>query len=123
MYFHMRAHTQMSERPPVYSVINDSGTAHVRFYTDVKEQQRDEDYVFTATMWEMSCPWCENLERRVNANQTTWLAKIKALTMQEETEARLDELAKTATDDAIAELAMIVATLMDAVGELAALIQ
>lgn len=118
----MRIITELSQRPPTHSVTNDGGIARVRFYTDIQEQQRDDETVFVATMWEMSCPWTDSLERRVDANQEMWLTKVKALTAQEETKARLDEMAKTATDDAIAELAGIVATLMDAVGELAALI-
>lgn len=118
----MRVSTELSERPPVYSVTNEDGTAYIRFYTDVQEEQREEDFVFKATMWEMSCPWAPNLERRIHDNSAAWLAKIKSVTAQEEAAARLEELKITATDDAICDLASIVADLMDAVTELAALI-
>jgi len=118
----MRVSTELSERPPVYSVTNDNGTAYIRFFTDVQEEQRDADFVFKATMWEMACPWAQNLERRVHENPAVWLSKIKSVTAQEEAAARLEALKVTATDDAICDLADIVSDLMDAVTELAALI-
>lgn len=118
----MQVSTELSERPPVYSVTNDSGTARIRFYTDVQEEQRDDGFVFKATMWEMSCPWVSNLERRIHNNQNAWLAKMKSVTAQEEAAKRLDALKLTATDDAICELADIVSDLTEAVTELAGLI-
>lgn len=118
----MRVSTELSERPPVYSVTNDSGTARIRFYTDVQEEQREDGFVFKATMWEMSCPWVSNLERRIHNNEALWLTKVKAVTQQEEAAKRLEALKATATDDAICDLADIVADLTDAVTELAGLI-
>lgn len=118
----MRVSTELSERPPVYSVTNENGTAYIRFYTDVQEEQRDDGFVFLATMWEMTCPWARNLERRIHNNEALWLAKVKAVTSQEEAAKRLEELKVTATDDAICELADIVADLTDAVVEIAGLI-
>lgn len=118
----MRVRTELSERPPEYSVTNDKGTARIRFYTDVQEEQRDEGTVFTADMWEISCPWTQNLEPRIAQNPELWLAKVKAVTHEEEAAAHLEELKATATDDAICELADIVADLMDAVTELAGMI-
>lgn len=70
----------------------------------------------------MSCPWQDSLQRRVSAAPDAWLAKIKAVTAQEESARRLEELKDTATDDAICDLADIVADLMDAVTELATMI-
>ena len=108
--------------PHSYTVTNDSGTARIRFYEDVQEVQREDDVVYTATMWEMSCPWMENLSQRVQSNPALWLAKVKAVTAAEESAAHLEDLKVTATDDAICDLAEIVADLTDAVVELAALI-
>ena len=118
----MRVRTELSERPPEYSVTNDKGTARIRFYTDVQEEQRDEGTVFTADMWEMSCPWQQNLEPRIAQNPELWLAKVKAVTHAEEAAARLEDLKATATDDAICDLGEMVAYLADAVMELATLI-
>ena len=64
----------------------------------------------------------DNLNDRVAANPDLWLAKAKAITTEEESAQRLKELMKTATDDAICDLAEIVADLMDAVTELAGMI-
>jgi len=118
----MRQRTELSEMPPAFSVTNDSGTARIRFFEDIQEEQREEGSVFTATMWEMSCPWQANLNQRIRRDPELWRAKVKAVTAAEESAARLEELKVTATDDAICDLAEIVADLTDAVVELAALI-
>lgn len=118
----MRVSTELSERPPVYSVVREGEKAYIRFYTDVQEDQRGEDIVFKATMWEMSCPWAPNLTQRIHDNTAKWLAKVKAATAEEDAAKRLEELKETATDDAVCELAEIVADLADAVTELAGLI-
>lgn len=70
----------------------------------------------------MRCPWQDNLPARVEANPDLWLAKIKTITAAEESAAELERLKLTATDDAICELAEIVADLTDAVTELAGMI-
>ena len=118
----MRVRTELSERPPEYSVTNDKGTARIRFYTDVQEAERDEGTVFTADMWEMSCPWQPTLTERIARNPELWLAKIKAVTREEEAREKLERLKETAADTAICELADIVAELMEAVAELAEMI-
>lgn len=118
----MRVRTELSEMPPAFSVTNDSGTARIRFFEDIQEEQREEGSAFTATMWEMSCPWQANLNQRIRRDPELWRAKVKAVTAAEESAARLEELKVTATDDAICDLAEIVADLTDAVVELAALI-
>ena len=115
----MRIRTELSEKPPVYSVTNDSGTARIRFYEDVQEEQRDDTTVYTATMWEMSSPWQKSLNRRILDNTEAWRAKVKAVTYAEESAAHLEELKAMATDDAVCDLAEIVADLIDAVTELA----
>ena len=118
----MKQMTELSERPPVYSVTNDNGIARVRFYTDVQEQQREDETIFTAIMWEMSCVWLPTLPARVKNAPEMWLAKVKAITHAEEAAARLEELKATATDDALVDLGEMVAYLSDAVLELATLI-
>ena len=64
----------------------------------------------------------DNLSQRIRRDPELWRAKVKAVTAAEESAARLEELKVTATDDAICDLADIVADLTDAVTELAALI-
>ena len=118
----MRQRTELSEMPPVFSVTREGNMAYIRFYTDVQEEQREEGSVYTAEMLEMSCGWMDNLENRVAANPGLWLAKVKTVIAEEESARRLDELKRTATDDAICELAGIVSDLMDAVTELAGMI-
>lgn len=70
----------------------------------------------------MRCPWQENLPGRIEANPDLWLSKIKTITTAEESAAELERLKQTATDDAICDLAEIVADLTDAVTELAGMI-
>lgn len=64
----------------------------------------------------------DNLSQRIRRDPELWRAMVKAVTAAEESAAHLEELKVTATDDAICELAEIVADLTDAVVELAALI-
>ena len=118
----MRVSTELSERPPVYSVVREKETAYIRFYTDVVEEQREDGFVFRATMWEMSCPWAANLTQRIHDNTAKWLAKIKGVTHEEEARAELERLKETAADNAICELADIVAEMMEAITELAEMI-
>lgn len=73
-------------------------------------------------MWQMSCPWLPTLEERISKNPDLWMAKIKAVTREEEARKELERLKETATDTAICELADIVAELMEAVAELAEMI-
>ena len=63
-----------------------------------------------------------NLEERIAAQPGLWLAKVKAVTEAEEAAAELERLKETATDDAVCELADIVADLTDAVTELATMV-
>jgi len=64
----------------------------------------------------------ETLPQRVRRDPELWRAKVKGVTAAEEAAARLEELKVTATDDAVCELAGIVADLADAVTDLAELI-
>ena len=105
--------------PPEYTVTNDSGVARIRFFENMEPIERDGETLYSADVWEMSCPWTENLQDRINANPAIWLAKIKTITANEEAARRLEELKIMATDDAICDLAGIVSDLIDAVTELA----
>lgn len=118
----MRQNVELSAMPPAFTVEQEGETAIITFYTDVQEEERENDTVYLAEAWSMNCPWQEGLQRRVNSAPERWLAKIKAVTAQEESAQRLEELKVTATDDAICDLAGIVADLMDAVTELATMI-
>ena len=73
-------------------------------------------------MWSMVVQNQNNLEERIGAAPGLWLDKIKAVTAAEESAAELERLKETATDDAVCELAEIVADLTDAVTELASMI-
>lgn len=73
-------------------------------------------------MWSTEVPNQSNLEERIAANPDLWLSKIKTVTASEESAAELNRLKETATDDAVCDLAEIVADLTDAVTELATMI-
>ena len=118
----MRQNTELSAMPPVFSVEQENGTAIITFYTDVQPVERENDTAYQAVAWSMRCPWQDNLPERVEANPDLWLAKIKSITAAEESAAELERLKQTATDDAICDLAEIVADLTDAVTELAGMI-
>ena len=99
----------------------------IRFYTDVQAgsfeaQDGETETRYSATEWTMLTPWQDDLESRIMEDPAAWLARVKAVTAAEESAAELERLKLTATDDAVCELADLVATLMDAVVELAGLI-
>lgn len=122
----MRQQTELSTRPNTFDVTVEGGKAIVTFYTDVAEIERQEPEgtttAHTATAWTMAVPEQDGLEERISANPELWLQKIKTVTEAEESAAQLEEFKKTATDDAVCELAEIVADLTDAVTELANMI-
>ena len=118
----MRQNTELSAMPPVFTVEQENGMAIITFFTDVQEVEHGEGIAFQAVAWSMRCPWQDNLPARVEANPDLWLAKIKTITAAEESAAELERLKQTATDDAICDLAEIVADLTDAVTELAGMI-
>lgn len=119
----MRVKTELTVKPPVFSVVKENQMAIVTFYSDVQEEQRGEDTLWSATAWTMDCVWTENLENRIGANPDLWFAKVKSVTAAEESAVELERLKKTATDDAVCELAELVADLTDAVVELSMLVQ
>ncbi len=122
----MRQTTEFSTKPNAFDVTVEGSRAIVTFYTDVQEIERQEQEgtvtAWTATAWTMTVPKQDGLEERISANTELWLQKIKTVTETEEAAKKLEILKETATDDAVCELAEIVADLTDAVTELANMI-
>ena len=118
----MRQNTELSAMPPVFSVERERGLANITFYTDVQQVEREGGTAYQAVAWSTSFPWQDSLPARIEANPDLWLTKIKTITAAEESAAELERLKHTATDDAICELAEIVADLTDAVTELAGML-
>ena len=118
----MRQSTELTVMPPEFTVTVENDRAIITFFTDVQEVQREDQTAYAATAWTMNAPASPNLEERIAAQPGLWLAKVKAVTEAEEAAAELERLKETATDDAVCELADIVADLTDAVTELAAMI-
>ena len=118
----MRQSTELTAMPPEFTVTVEDDRAIITFYTDVKAVQREDQTAYTAITWTMNAPVSPNLEERIAAQPGLWLAKVKAVTEAEEAAAELERLKETATDDAVCELADIVADLTDAVTELATMV-
>lgn len=118
----MRQSTELTAMPPEFTVTVEDGRAIITFYTDAKAVEREDQTVYTAIAWTMNAPVSPNLEERIAAQPGLWLAKVKAVTEAEEAAAELERLKETATDDAVCELADIVADLTDAVTELATMV-
>lgn len=118
----MRQSTELTAMPPEFTVTVEDDKAIITFYTDVKAVQRKDQTAYTAIAWTMNAPVSPNLEERIAAQPGLWLAKVKAVTEAEEAAAELERLKETATDDAVCELADIVADLTDAVTELATMV-
>lgn len=118
----MRQSTELTAMPPEFIVTVEDDRAIITFYTDVKAVQREDQTAYTAIAWTMNAPVSPNLEERIAAQPGLWLAKVKAVTEAEEAAAELERLKETATDDAVCELADIVADLTDAVTELATMV-
>lgn len=118
----MRQNMELSAMPPAFTVEQEDEKAIISFFTDVQEVEREDGTAYLAEVWSMNCPWQPTLPHRVSENPELWLAKIKSITTAEESAAELERLKQTATDDAICELAEIVADLVGAVTELAGMI-
>lgn len=118
----MRQSTELTAMPPEFTVTVEDDRAIITFYTDVKAVQREDQTAYMAIAWTMNAPVSPNLEERIAAQPGLWLAKVKAVTEAEEAAAELERLKETATDDAVCELADIVADLTDAVTELATMV-
>ena len=118
----MRQSTELTVMPPAFTVTTENEKAIITFFTDVQEVQHEDQTAYTATAWTMNAPASPNLSERIAAQPGLWLARVKAVTEAEEAADELERLKETATDDAVCELAGIVADLTDAVTELAAMI-
>ena len=118
----MRQSTELTAMPPEFTVTVEDDRAIITFYTDAKAVQREDQTAYTAIAWRKNAPVSPNLEERIAAQPGLWLAKVKAVTDAEEAAAELERLKETATDDAVCELADIVADLTDAVTELATMV-
>jgi hypothetical protein len=122
----LRQTTEFSTKPNAFDVTVEGSRAIVTFYTDVTEIERQEQEgtvtAWTATAWTMTVPNQEGLAERIEKNPDLWLTKVETVTAAEESAAKLKVLEKTATDDAVCELAEIVADLTGAVTELASMI-
>ncbi len=118
----MRQSTELTAMPPEFTVTVEDDRAIITFYTDAKAGEREDQTAYTAIAWTMNAPVSPNLEERIAAQPGLWLAKVKAVTEAEEAAAELERLKETATDDAVCELADIVADLTDAVTELATMV-
>lgn len=71
----MRIKTELSERPPEFTVSREGQKAVIIFFTDVVEVQRDDgETAYEAVSWTMEVPWTDNLEERINAGKAAWLA-------------------------------------------------
>lgn len=75
----MRIKTELTERPPEFTVSREGQKAVIIFYTDVVEKQREgEDgqavSYWEAMSWTMEVPWTDNIEYRINSNLAAWLA-------------------------------------------------
>ena len=92
----MRIKTELSERPPEFTVSHEGDKAVIIFYTDVVEVQREEgETAYQAVSWVIERPWAENLEARINAGKAAWLALAQSEAFAEaaaEVRARRDEL-------------------------------
>lgn len=73
----MRIRTELSEMPPAFTVNKEGEMAVIRFYTDVQEDVRDENVVYTATSWTATFPWISSLQGRIESSPDTWFDAIK----------------------------------------------
>jgi hypothetical protein len=70
----MRTKTELSARPPAYTVAHEGTEAVIVFYTDVAENnERDDGTTYTAVSWMMKRPWSDGLEQRISASLDSWL--------------------------------------------------
>lgn len=69
----MRIKTELSERPPEFTVSREGQTAVITFYTDVQEKQHeDTESVFEAVSWTIVRSWSEGLQERIQAHLEIW---------------------------------------------------
>ena len=75
----MRAKTELSERPPLFTVSRENQLqAVITFYTDVQEIQREDGTAWSAVAWSMTGSWTDGLEARISADTDAWFALVSA---------------------------------------------
>lgn len=80
----MRIKTELSERPPKFTVNREGQKAAIVFYTEIQEKQHDEgETAFEAISWTMDVPWTDSLEERINENVADWLQEAQAQAYEE----------------------------------------
>ena len=75
----MRIKTELSERPPVFTVSREGEKAVIIFYTDVQEVQREDgSSAWEAVSWTIESSWTDNIVERITEKQAAWLAEAQA---------------------------------------------
>ena len=75
----MRIKTELSERPPVFTVNREGDRAVIIFYTDIKEIQREDgETAWEAVSWTLESSWTDNIMERITEQQAAWLAEAQA---------------------------------------------
>ena len=75
----MRIKTELSEKPPVFTVSREGNRAVIIFYTDVQEVQREDgETAWEAVSWTLESSWTDNIMERISENQAAWLAEAQA---------------------------------------------
>ena len=70
----MRIKTELSERPPVFTVNREGDRAVIIFYTDIKEIQREDgETAWEAVSWTLETSWQDDIEARIGADVSSWL--------------------------------------------------
>ena len=75
----MRINTELSEKPPVFTVSREGNRAVIIFYTDVQEVQREDgETAWEAVSWTLESSWTDNIMERITDHQAAWLAEAQA---------------------------------------------
>ena len=75
----MRINTELSEKPPVFTVSREGNRAVIIFYTDVQEVQREDgETAWEAVSWTLESSLTDNIMERISENQAAWLAEAQA---------------------------------------------
>ena len=73
----MRVKTELSERPPVFTVDRTENRAVITFYTDVEQLPRDEGEAWCAIAWTTECAWSDNIAERIAAAPDRWFEMVR----------------------------------------------
>ena len=80
----MRIKTELSEKPPVFTVNREGDRAVIIFYTDVQEVQREDgSSAWEAVSWTIESSWTDNIMERITEQQAAWLAEAQAEAYEE----------------------------------------